>query len=343
MKSIIITIILLSIFLSACSKLPKLDDIIPDDRTEYLKSTDLPPLEVPPDLTNTTSDDMAIPGEEEAVSLSEFQRQRAQISGAGVIGKGEFDGEQWIALRDSLKEIWPSLKQFWIDQGFELDLEDSELGVLETDWRVREDNGGALRERFNLFAELAEEGETMLFLSSSLQLVTDGEWFDTQPDVEREKEIIRLLNLHFYGVDPATVGRSDLANTSKPTPGRPRTELVIVDSDRSYLAIPNEFTRAWRDTQIVLERAGIVISDSNQEKGIYSVLYYPPVVEKEEGLLSKLKFWDDDEDEGVPYNISLTGVGDKTEVIITNDDGDWETNNDSKVLLDALLRYYNQF
>ena len=340
MKSIIITIISLSIFLSACSKL---DRIIPDDRTEYRSSTDLPLLEVPPDLTNTTSNDMAIPGEEEAISLSEFQRQRARTSGAGVLGKGEFDGEQWIALRGSPQEIWPSLKQFWINQGFELDLEDPELGVLETNWRVREDNGGALRERFSLFTELTEEGETMLFLASSSQLVTDGEWFGTQPDVEREKEIIRLLNLHFYGVDPTTVGRSDVANPSKPIPGRPRTELVIVDSDRSYLAIPNEFTRAWRDTQTVLERAGIVINDSDQEKGIYSILYYPPVVEKEESLLSKLKFWDDDEDQGIPYNISLTGVGDKTEVIITNDNGDWEKNNDSKVLLDTLLRYYNQF
>ncbi len=341
-----IIILLFFIYLGGCSKLPTLDEVLPDDRTTYRSSTDLPPLEVPPDLTNTTSDEMAIPGEEEAISLTEFQRQRAQASGAGVLGKGEFEGEQWIALRGSPRENWPSLTQFWVNKGFELDLEDAELGVMETGWRVREEKGGALREKFSLFTEIGEEGETMLFLSSSSQLVTDGQWFDTQPDTEREKEIIRELNLHFYGIDPATVGRSDsdaATAAASSRPGKPRTELVVVDSDRSYLAIPQEFTRAWRDTKIVLERAGIVIQSSDQEKGIYSVLYFKPAEEKEEeGLLSKLKFWGDDEDEGTSYNISLTGVGDKTEVIITNEDGDWETNADAKDLLDTLLRYYNR-
>ncbi|MEM7026742.1 MAG: outer membrane protein assembly factor BamC [Pseudomonadota bacterium] len=335
--------LLIIMFLSGCGSLPSLDDVLPDTRDEYRKSRDLPALEVPPDLTNNTNEAMAIPGEEEAVTLSEFQRQRAQATGATVLGKGEFGGEQWIALRGTPESIWPELLGFWQTQGYTMDLEDGDLGVMETAWKVREENNGALRERFRIFAEQNEDGETMLYLSSQQQLVTEGEWFDTQSDETREKEVIRQINLYFYGAEPAEVIAQTTSRSSSSTQSG-RAQLIIVDKDRSYLTLPDNFENAWANINTALERAGVSIQNRNQESGIYDVLHFPVNTENDEekGLLDKLKFWSNDDDEGIPFQISLTGVGDKTELNINDEDGNWAESVEAKDLLDLLLRYYNQ-
>lgn len=338
----LLLVLLLSISVAACDSLPSFDDVVPDTRDEYRRSRDMPPLEVPPDLTNTTSDTMAIPGEQEAVTLSEFQRQRAQTSGSTVLGKGEFAGEQWLALQASPESVWPELLRFWETEGFTVELADQELGVMETAWQVRSQSQNALRERFRIFTEVGEEGETMLYLSSEQQLVTEGEWFDTQPDAEREKEIIRALNLYFYGKEPEeTSVATSSKQPSSTTASRQRAELMAVDSERSILVFPTTFNSAYNSTQTVLERAGIQIMGMNAEAGTYDIMYYAPKPEKKEGLLDKLKFWGDD-DEGTPYQLSLTGVGDKTELIINDENGDWATTAEAKDVLDMLLRYYNQ-
>ena len=64
--------------------------------------------------------------------------------------------------------------------------------------------------------------------------------------------------------------------------------------------------------------------------------------EKKEGFLSKLKFWGDDAPEGVPFQISLTGVGDKTELIILNAEGEWATDNDALQIMAIIQGYLNR-
>lgn len=340
-KMRLLSILMMTALFAGCDSLPSFDEVLPDQRDEYRKSRDLPPLEVPPDLTNTTNESMAIPGEEEAVTLSEFQRQRAQTSNSAVLGKGEFAGEQWLAIQASPESIWPELLRFWENEGFTVDLADQELGVMETAWQVRSESQNALRERFRIFTEVGEEGETMLYLSSEQQLVTEGEWFDTQPSTEREKEVIRALNLYFYGAEPQETSVATTGSSQQSAAARKRAELMVVDSERSILVLPAGYNSAFNATQTALEKAGIQIQDMSAEKGTYDIMYYGPQSKKEEGLLDKLKFWGDD-DEGTPYQLSLTGVGDKTEVIVNDAEGDWATTAEAKDVLDMLLRYYNQ-
>ena len=337
-----LVILMMATVAIGCSKIPALDKVLPDERDEYRKSRNLPPLEVPPDLTNVTSDSMAIPGEEEAVTLSEFQRQRAEATGSAVLGKGEFAGEQWLALQATTETVWPELIRFWEGKGFTIDLADQELGVMETAWQVRSVSNNALRERFSIFTETGEEGETILYLSSEQQLVTEGEWFDTQPDADREKEIIRALNLYFYGAEPeeTSVATSSQQN-SKSAAARQRAELLVVDNERSILVLPANYETAFNATQQALERAGLQIQEANSENGTYNITYYAPKSEEDKGLLDKLKFWGDD-DEGTDYQLSLTGVGEKTELIINDTDGEWATTEEAKDVLDILLRYFNQ-
>lgn len=341
-----LVLIFFTFALVACSKLPSFDDVLPDKRNDYQKSTDLPALEVPPDLTITEGEyTAAIPSDEEANTLSEFQRQRAAGTrkpiGGAVLGGGESDGEQWLALKGTTIDIWPQLHQFWQEKGYILDLDDAELGVLETDWKESESD----RHKFKIFTEPGEADDTIVFLSSEREELSEGSWLEAAPDVKFEKKIIRKISLHFYGTEfesNETVAESSSSSSSRLKPIRAKAEVLEVSEGKSYLAVPEEFTRAWRETESVLQNAGYIVQEKSQESGTYNFLYFKPRQEEEKGFFSKLKFWSDDEDEGTSYQLSLTGVGDKTEIIVMDEEGEWETGEDAAVILSTLKEFYNR-
>ena len=343
MKNLFSLILIVTfIVLYGCSVIPSLDDVLPDNRKAYRKSREMPELEVPPDLTVTKNDEMSIPGEE-SNSLNEFERQRIQSASGAAIGSG-IDDEQWLAVAGTSAQVWPKLREFWIEKGYTLELDDAELGVLETSWK----EGDLLRDKFKVFTEPGPTGGTLLFLSSERQELSGGEWLYAQPDIDMEKGLIGELNLYFYGTaiteNTGSTASDNIAKSAPLIPKKPKAEVVNVGEGKIYLAIPSEFMRAWRDTKLVMQRAGYFIESSDQEKGTYNFRYFKPQYEDEKkSVLSKLKFWGDEEDEeGTLYQYNLTGVGNKTEAIVMNKDGEWETGADAAVILNTLRSYYNQ-
>lgn len=71
------------------------------------------------------------------------------------------------------------------------------------------------------------------------------------------------------------------------------------------LALIDPFDRSWRRVGLALDRVGFVVEDRNRSQGLYYVRYSDlevdaPTDEKKKGLLSKLKFWGDEEEEKKP-------------------------------------------
>jgi len=268
-----LTLLVCVLVLFGCSAIPGLDDVLPDNRTTYKKSRNLPTLEVPPDLTVTKGEyEAAIPGEGESTSLSEFERQRSQAAGGGaVIGGGAFSGERWLALRGKSIDIWPSLREFLQGKGYIMDLDDAELGVMETDWKEE----GESRYKLKIFTEPGQSGGTVLFLSSDKQGLSEGEWLDIGPDVDLETEVISELNVHFHGTAVGSTGStggdtsgSSSASSALPEAIQLKAEVLDVGDGKSYLAVPQEFTRAWRDTEVLIQRAGYFIEGSDRKKAL---------------------------------------------------------------------------
>ena len=137
-----------------CGSLPSLDEVLPDNRTKYQKSKALPDLEVPPDLTNEAlNDPMVIPDEEDANTLSEFERRKIMREG-GHLSNAEMAlldnaDEKWLAVQGTTLTVWPKLSEFWLAKGFDMDLNDAELGVLETNFKEMSVDGVVTyREKF---------------------------------------------------------------------------------------------------------------------------------------------------------------------------------------------------
>ena len=91
-----------------------------------------------------------------------------------------------------------------------------------------------------------------------------------------------------------------------------------------------------------MEKAGIEVKDSDKGRGVYLIAFKSDTGEQDagsSGMWNKLKFWD--KADLTEYQVSLTGVGEKTEVVVLDRDGRWETNQQAGLVLDKLHDAFN--
>lgn len=358
MVQVLILAITAMLMVSGCSKLvPKLDQVLPDNRVEYRKSKSLPDLEVPPDLTtDTIKDRMAIPEGGDAATYSTYQERVAQRKRGEELERTAneavrvLDNEHVVAVTGAIAQIWPKLVTLMKDDlGYELELNDEELGIIETTWIENQEE--LHREKFKIFAEPGQEaGTTVLYVSNrSEELVSKGgnmEWKPKDRDAEREKLLVERVQQTLGGqstdvADSATVEKTKHPAVASEPVGSGRAELISAGGGKVYLSVLENFAAAWRSTGVALKRAGYDVDQSDKERGIYYIRV--PASEGEvtkRGVLSKLKFWGDDDEHELQLN--LTGVGDKTEVVVLDKEGRWETGDVSKRILDRLNHELNR-
>lgn len=366
--------VLMAVVLSGCSKLmPKLDQVLPDSRKDYKKAETLPDLEVPPDLSSEAiKDRMAIPDGGKTAKYSTYQERRAERQKVVEVEKSPGaavrvqENEHVLSIVGAPAQVWPKLRDFWASQGYKLELDDVDLGVIETGWS--EDQAKLSRHKFKLFAEAgAETGTTVLYLSHEGQeLAPKGEqleWQHKPRDVAAEGKMVDNLQTYLAAQGTAVVGTTASAgaahgataasgDTSAAAPlkaaatetgatvapaGARHAEIVTVGGGKTYLSVAEEFPLAWKTTGAALEQVGVQIKDSDKGRGVYIVKVEG--TGGETGALSKLKFWR--RDGAKELQVSLTGVGAKTEVVVLDRDGRWETGEAAADLLQKLHRALN--
>lgn len=373
--------LLATALLTGCSKLvPKLDEVLPDNRVEYRKSKTLPDLEVPPELTtDAIRDRMAIPEGGDTATYSTYQERVAERKKQQELERSAneavrvLDNEHLLAVAGAIPQIWPQLVELMQGRlGYSLELNDEELGIIETVWIENEE--ALRREKFKIFAEPGEEaGTTVLYISNRAEELTQqsGEmvWVATTRDVEREKILVaRVREALGMGDGGAAAPASQPAEVpvarayplegeaataaaetaaaagedamAEPSPGD-RAKLVSAGAGKVYLSVQESFSAAWRSTGSALERAGYEVDQSDKDRGIYYIRV--PAREGEaakRGMMEKLKFWD--KDESHELQINLTGVGEKTELVVLDKEGRWETGNVAERVLQRLAREINR-
>lgn len=367
---------------AGCSKyLPKLDQVLPDKRTEYRDSKSLPDLEVPPDLTsNAIHDHLPVPeinskGEatystyQERIAARKKAQQAAKDQGLGTDVSGVLPDEQLVVVKGSPSQVWPKLVAFWKGKGYGLDLNDQDLGVLETTWR--ENKQQLTRGKFKVFAEPGQTpGTTALYVSHEAQAEQpQGEklvWKKAPRDKALENRMASEMSSALGGVtqgSPAVAGaggaQAEGGNTAAATPtpatqpagasaapdtatapssqgsmavaarsnevGR-QAQMVSAGDGRVYLSVPAGFREAWRTTGEALSQLGVKVENQDPVRGVYTIRYSPSgrsVQTEKKSIWSRLAFWrsDDDNDQ---YQISVTGVGEKSEVVVLNNKGKWD-------------------
>ena len=304
-------------------------------KIDYKSAGQTPPLEVPPDLTRPGTDDrFNVPDGNPTgtATFSDYSRERAGQARSGVPGvlpeiadvRVMRDGSQrWLVVNGSPQQVWLTVKDFWQEGGFIVNVEIPEAGIMETDWaekRAKVD-AGAIRNFLNWAIDQvfstserdkyrtrlergAQPGTTEIYISHrgmeevytsavSVDDTVNTRWQPRPPDPGLEAEMLRRLMVRF-GVDDSRA-KSQIATAQ---PAALRATLSRGDDGAGTLALDEQFDRAWRRVGLALDRVGFTVEDRDRSKGLYYVRYIDPQTDNKSadqgGFFSKLRFWASD-------------------------------------------------
>jgi outer membrane protein assembly factor BamC len=350
-----LAVVLLAL-LAGCGSTPEHKGLIRDRSLDYKTSKTLPPLEVPPDLTSSTIDQgMAVPDAAPAAgsaTYSAYASERATRPARGTSGvlptpqgiRVERDGDQrWLVMQGEPGDYWDRVRQFWLENGMLLTVENPEIGIMETDWaenRANLPNIGVLRgllqkvspystaerDKFRTRLERGiQPGTTELYLthrgmeevarSDNPALDDSTIWKPRPSDPELEAEMLYRLMV-YLGVDQH---RADTMLSAAPKQEE-RARLVRASDGQVSLTVEEDFSQAWRRTGLALDRVGFTVEDRDRSQGIYIVRYVDPEAGEKRGFFSKL-FSGDKKDRNVEYQLKLVADAQDTEVVVLDKDG----------------------
>jgi len=364
----ILTLSLFVIAIAGCSSINNIkEEFLPDKKKiDYREAREAPTLEVPPDLTSSSIDDgLVIPDIAPAsgsASISDYNRERTgrqTIRTAAVLPKQDDirvqrdNNSRWLVIKGSAQQVWPRLREFFLQNGFLIKREDPRIGIIETDWAENRADipqdfitrnisklfesvySAATRDKYRIRLEDGgEPGTTELYLTHRgaeevVDQATDTStlWKPRPSDPELEIEMLRRITV-FFGVEE-NKARNLFASRKN------RVERAQLSRDGSGLAnlrVKESFARAWRRTGLALDRVGFTVEDRDRSRGLYYVRYVDPLKDsnskKEKGLLDKLTFNVFSDDESVQdkstYLVSLEEKGQQTNLTVLNDEGKLE-------------------
>jgi len=149
---------------------------------------------------------------------------------------------------------------------------------------------------------------------------------ESLPDLEIPPDLTRDAMSNMMNIP----GEGAVANPNAPAP---KQAVMQVINGKSIVTVPEEFTIAWSQVEQTLLGSGMEIDGQDQQKGTFDVTY----TDETKGS-SWFSFMGSNKDS---YVISLTGVGDKTELVVLDEDGEWKPTAESDRILSMLMTQYN--
>lgn len=357
-----------------------------DRKTDYRSSgpaRTLPPLEVPPDLTSPERDGRyVVPEQQTAKSSATFSgyqaERRERAAGTPVPGatpvlpafdsmKVERAGTtRWLVVQAAPERLWSILKEFWKENGFELELERPETGVMETQWaenRAKIPLDVVSRAISRVSGRLYSTGELDKF-RTRLERSPDGagtEIYISHRGIEEVQVSNRNLGVNAASVAPTEwqpraidpgleaeflqrlmikLGAQEDKAKSLAASGQPeyRAEIRKGVDGAELLQVYEPFDRAWRRVGLALDRVGFTVEDRDRQKGLYFVRYADPAKAKDErGFFARIFSSDSSAKlKAEQYRVQVTQTGTETQVNVLNKDGAAEASQTASRIL-ALL------
>lgn len=347
----------LAMALSACS-------VLENDKIDYKSATKASTLEIPPDLTQLSQDTRyVVPGG--AVSATVFQAgqttKSTSVASTTATSKMadvriERDGNQrWLVVDRPADKLWEPVREFWLESGFNLAVDQPDVGILETEWAenraklpqdiIRSTIGKVFetlystgeRDKFRTRLERNAQGGTEIYIThrgmEEVYTNTNKDstiWQPRAADPELETEFLRRLMIKL-GVSQEQAKAVAAAPVLKAASARMTTLNGI-----PVVQVNEGFERAWRRVGLTLDRAGFTVEDRNRNDGLYFVRYVAPGTDKKEpGLISKL-FGGVAATPPLKYRILVRGQGEASTVSVLNEAGTPESSANAESILRVL-------
>ena len=337
------------LLLGGCSTL---SDMMKGDKIDYKSSGKAgPSLDVPPDLTQLSRDTRyVVPGA--SVSASAFQIGQSAPSlpvAAATIGDVRIErsgNQRWLVINRPADKLWDPVREFWLENGFLLALDQQNLGIMETDFAenrakipqdfIRNTIGRVFdnlystgeRDKFRTRMERNDLGGTEIFIShrgmietvtvktgSALGATTETRWQPRAVEPELEAEFLRRLMVKL-GV------AQEQAKVLVASGAARQTSRIATVAGAPVVQIDEGFDRAWRRVGLTLDRTGFTVEDRDRAQGTYFVRYVDITSDKKEsGFLSKIFSSSAPAVPPIKYRISVKSQGEVTTVSVLNAQG----------------------
>jgi len=360
------SILVATMLLTSCSSV---SDLLAGDKVDYKSSGKAgPSLDVPPDLTQLSRETRYVaPGNAITASAYQLGSGSSQIVPVAATRVGDVrieraGNQRWLVVNRPADQLWRPVRDFWLESGFLLALDQEKLGIMETDFAenrakipqdfIRATIGKLFdalystgeRDKFRTRLERNAVGGTEIYVSHRGMVETvkagaasagDTIWQPRPADPELEAEFLRRLMVKL-GVSQeeskVLVAAGAIAPTSR-VANVNGTPVVQMDED---------FDRAWRRVGLTLDRTGFTVEDRDRAQGTYFVRYVEPASDsKEPGFLSKLfSFSGSSAVTPLKYRIVVKSQGNATTVSVLNAQGAAEASTNAqrivKVIADDL-------
>lgn len=347
--------------LAGCSTI---GDLFAGDKVDYrTQAAKTRPLEVPPDLTQLARETRF---QTQGGVISAAAAAAAPATGTAAVAAGapaagsvapvkagdlrvERQGQQrWLVVPQTPEQLWPQLRTFWQKNGFTLDLDSPQAGVMETNWSenraklprdvVRNTIGRVLgnlydtgeRDRFRTRLERTEAG-TEIFISHRgvAEVAADRTnetttWRARPSDPSLEAEFLARLMAVLAGQEEAGRPPPPSASTAvAAAPEAPPRARLVEGTGTAALEVDEGFDRAWRRVGLALDRGGFTVEDRDRASGLYYVRYVDPKFagQDEPNFFARVFGGARDPQTPVRYRISLKGNGPKTTISVLTSAG----------------------
>jgi outer membrane protein assembly factor BamC len=283
-----------------------------DDTIDYRRGArKVAPLDLPPDLTPLVRDGRYAAQNGGRVSASELASgaragAAASAPGANVavnqLGDLQIEragSQRWLVSKRSPETLWPLVRQFWIDRGFELTTEEPSLGLLETDWAenraklpediIRSTLGKVLdglfstgqRDRFRTRLERTATGTEIYISHRGLEEVATGRdgdgstvWTNRPSDPALEAELMARL-MAALGT-PLEIAKAEATGVSKT--GIAAKARLVTGEPAATMQVDDGAERAWRRVGLALDRSGFTVEERDRNQSTYNVRYVDPKI-----------------------------------------------------------------
>jgi outer membrane protein assembly factor BamC len=342
------------------------------DKIDYKTAGRGTPLEVPPDLTQLPGQSRyQMPGG--AVTASGYQAGQAvtvaagaptaadQIADVSFVRQGN---DRWLHVGRPADKLWEPVRDFWLENGFLLSVDQRNLGLMETDWAenrakipqdfIRSTIGKVFdslystgeRDRFRTRVERSADGGTDIFVTHrgmeevySTSTRDSTTWQPRARDMGLEAEFLRRMMVKLGVSQQQSEAMLKYAASAEQAP--PAARVTTIAGGAQAVQFSDDFDRAWRRLGLALDRTGFTVEDRDRSKGIYYVRYVDPTVEKKEpGFFSKLFGGASQQLPTAKYQIVLRTEGQNSTVTVLGDKGAPAAGTDAqrivKVLADEL-------
>ncbi len=346
-----------------------------DTSAEYKNSGQTRPLDVPPGLTRPSQDEsLSMPeaGSSGTAVYSQYadQRRRAPANAGPTVlppqpgVRVEHDGDKyWLVIQGDADQVWPKIRDFWLQNGYLLSLDNPTIGIMETDWAEKHADvqqgvvrsflnkaldavsSSGVRNKFRVRLERGDKPNTTeLYLTEyGMEETVEGPysaaaegsvWRPRPENHELEIEMLRRIMVSL-GATKEHAKRAIAKAQPAATLG---VSMVAGNGGAPALLVDESFSRAWRVTGLALDQIGFTVRDRDRARGIYFVRYEDPdKTPRKESFLSKLAFWKSSpKPVSDLYQVLLKSEAARTRITVQDKDGKPDTSGTGKRILTLL-------